>query len=156
MTHPCTAGQWTLGAPLHCYPSPDSTTAVLCLLWKRSGFTDPQSTVGIQHRLHHQKGSAEDILPAPAQEVQPASAATCWSSSTMQRSSLFSARPSLPGLGLLSNRTGTEYNGRSGLPKKKKNLRKQHCSSGGRGKSFWDPASRRGPWRPAIIMFILI
>ncbi len=31
--------------------------------------------VGIKHRLHHQKGPAEDVLPALAQEVQSASGA---------------------------------------------------------------------------------
>src|SRR4029434_4484774 len=31
--------------------------------------------MGTQHQHNHQEGPAEDVLPAPAQEVQPASAA---------------------------------------------------------------------------------
>ncbi len=32
----------------------------------------PGSKMGIQHRHNQEKGPAEDVLPAPAQEVQPA------------------------------------------------------------------------------------
>lgn len=31
--------------------------------------------VGVQHRHSHQKGQAEDLLPVPSQEIQPASGA---------------------------------------------------------------------------------
>ena len=35
----------------------------------------PEPEVGTQHQQSHQKGPAEDVLPAPDQEVQPASGA---------------------------------------------------------------------------------
>ncbi len=35
----------------------------------------PGPKVGVQHRHSQEKGPAEDVLPAPAQEVQPASGA---------------------------------------------------------------------------------
>ena len=47
-----------------------------CEILQISGiYSLPGCEVGVQHQHSHQKGPAEDELPAPAQEVQPASGA---------------------------------------------------------------------------------
>ncbi|KAL6101469.1 uncharacterized protein ACO6RY_16707 [Pungitius sinensis] len=37
----------------------------------------PGPQVGAEHQLHHQKGSAEDVLPEEAEEIQPAEVDNC-------------------------------------------------------------------------------
>ena len=49
---------------------------VCCGILQVSGFHNlPELEVGVKHQNLHQKGPAEDVLPAPAQEEQPASGA---------------------------------------------------------------------------------
>ncbi|XP_044029809.1 uncharacterized protein LOC122865444 [Siniperca chuatsi] len=62
---------------LHCPPITISNNMVSAVeAFRFLGSTiSPDLKWGVQHRHHHQKGPAEDVLPVPAQEVQPASGA---------------------------------------------------------------------------------
>ena len=70
--------QWTSGgAPQYCRPPPPYHTQQHCVCYGNLQVSEihnlPGPKVDTQHRHCHQKGLAEDVLPAPAQEVKPAS-----------------------------------------------------------------------------------